>query len=137
MTADPQTRFWAKVVRDAETGCFIWLGSNNGSYGTFFLDSRCRRAHGVAYEWTFGPVPDGLVLDHLCRLTLCVNPHHLEAVSQRENVRRGEVVKTHCIKGHPLTLANTYRGTWGRRCRDCALRFNRESQARRRLSRAS
>lgn len=75
---------------DAETGCWVWTGSRSGAgYGNFRDGRTVRNAHRAMYERVHGPVPDGLSLDHLCRNTLCVNPEHLEAVTQTENMRRG------------------------------------------------
>jgi hypothetical protein len=79
----------------------------------------------VAYELFVGPIPEGLELDHLCRNPSCVNPAHLEAVTHRENVRRGDLhlvfgSRTHCTMGHEFTDENTYpRPTGGRGCREC------------------
>lgn len=80
------------------------------------------RGHIAAWEAVNGPVPDGLVLDHLCRVRRCQAPHHLEAVTQSENELRKRWAyrarRTHCAKGHPLTHALvTPEG--GRLCRTC------------------
>ena len=84
-------------------------------------------AHRVAYEIIKGKIPDGLDLDHLCRNKVCVNPDHLEAVTRRENLMRGntiiakEVKQTHCKRGHPLSGNNLY--FYGfRRCKKCHLK---------------
>lgn len=83
-----------------ETPCWVWVKRSHASrtapgscYGLMRFDGRDRRAHRVYYEWHKGPVPDGLVLDHLCQVTLCVNPDHLEPVTNAENVRRGTRTK--------------------------------------------
>lgn len=83
-------------------------------------------AHRFAYELLVGPIPTGLTLDHLCRRPACVNPSHLEPVSLRDNILRGEgpvalgARVTHCPQGHPYDLFNTYIDPSGtRRCRTC------------------
>jgi hypothetical protein len=89
-------------------------------------------AHRVAWELMRGPIPRGMTIDHLCRMPLCVNPSHLEVVTLKENVLRGfgspamNARKTHCLKGHPLTLDNVYLYRGSRSCRMCMrARFKR------------
>lgn len=73
-----------------ETGCILWLGTvDPKGYGRIHAGRSGRLAHVVAYEDAIGPVPDGLVLDHKCRVRCCVNPLHLEPITQGVNVRRG------------------------------------------------
>ena len=77
-------------VRVDPSGCWIWSGSLNGrGYGQMYWRGRVRRAHRVSYALLKGPLVEGLDLDHLCRVTLCVNPAHLEQVTHLVNVRRG------------------------------------------------
>ena len=90
-------------------------------------------AHRACYELKRGKVPDGLVLDHLCRVRRCLNPDHLEPVTRSENVRRGDcpaavaasnkargAAITHCVHGHKYTKENTVRTKEGRRrCKSC------------------
>jgi hypothetical protein len=118
-------RFWTKV-RFTEP-CWLWTGSRNwGGYGQFRLHQRLLLAHRWAYEFCVGPIPEGLTLDHLCRVHNCVNPEHLEAVTHRENVLRGtgptalNAARTHCVNGHAFTPDNLYPlATGHRRCAAC------------------
>lgn len=124
-----ETRFWAKVEKEGHDGCWVWTGAlsaaRSNAYGCFRIDGASVRAHRWAYEHFVGPIPDGLTIDHLCRNTRCVNPAHLEAVTQRENNLRGigppavNARKTHCVRGHPLSGDNVR--IWGgaRWCREC------------------
>jgi hypothetical protein len=121
-------RFWGKADTSAgPDACWLWRASRErGGYGMFHLDGKKRLAHRVAYELAIGPVPEGLVLDHLCRTRDCVNPKHLEPVTFRENVLRGAGItaqcarKSHCLRGHPLSGPNLYLHSDGRReCRSC------------------
>ena len=120
---DWATRFWTKVRKG--DGCWEWTaGQSKAGYGLFWLDGGMRSAHRVAYELEHGPIPDGLQIDHLCRNRLCVRASHMEAVTQRENVRRGEggrhhAVKTHCPQGHAYDAENTYVKNGRRNCRTC------------------
>ena len=106
-----EERFWAKVEK-TDT-CWLWRGSTtSGGYGHFYFERRTALAHRVSYLWAKGPVPDGLQLDHLCRVRNCVNPDHLEAVTASENCRRGtgpmNSVKEVCFAGHPMEGDNIY-----------------------------
>lgn len=74
------------------TPCWVWqLHISNAGYGTEGVG--CRLAHRVSYETHVGPIPEGMVLDHLCCIRECVNPDHLEPVTQAENVRRSRTAK--------------------------------------------
>jgi len=126
------SRFWGKVLIDFRdpAACWLWTGEiNPDGYGRFHLErpeSRRVPAHRFAYEAQNGPIPDGLVIDHLCRNRTCMNPAHMEPVTNAENLRRGyspsaiNKRKTECIHGHPFSEENTVMGRRGRRCRQCA-----------------
>src|SRR6266568_5486930 len=101
-------RFWAKVDRSG--ACWLWTAHvGEDGYGTFSLDGHHQRAHRIAWVLLRGPIPEGLQIDHLCRVRACVNPDHLEPVTQRENILRGEGIsalcarRTHCPQGHEYT----------------------------------
>lgn len=108
-------------------GCWIWDGALTSSgYGHIGIgNGRMRPAHVVTYEHFRGPVPEGLELDHLCRVRRCFNPWHLEAVTHAENVRRGAATiheKTgRCRKGHDLSIHGYVRNDRNGRmnCREC------------------
>ena len=106
-------RFESKFIPEPNTGCWLWIaGIAGGGYGSYWNGTKKVSAHRFSYEQTRGPIPQGLEIDHLCRQRLCVNPEHLEAVTHRENVLRGDgwtahqARQTHCHRGHPLTPDN-------------------------------
>ena len=134
------------------SGCWVWTKSlNSNGYG-MLSQGRGKpqlRAHRLAYEQAHGPIPDGLELDHLCRVRACINPEHLEAVTHQENIRRGgtpatarrlmqdilarRALRTHCKRGHAWVEANIYIDPRGRRsCRLCTQHVYRDAFEQRR-----
>ena len=118
----PAQRFWSKV--EFTEFCWLWQASNNGiGYGKFHAsggrNASAVYSHRWAYEFCVGPIPQGLTIDHLCRVTNCVNPDHLEPVTIRENILRGPGAKTHCLRGHEFTPDNTMVRAGARWCRKC------------------
>lgn len=135
-----EERFWERVDRLSDNECWVWTGARNrAGYGRLPAprpetgDWTSRYAHRISYEIHRGEIPDGLVLDHLCRNPPCVNPAHLEVVTPGENTLRGESPwainsrKTHCVHGHEYTPENTYvKPTGWRECRTCKRNAERE-----------
>jgi hypothetical protein len=112
LTKDFESRLWAKVDKTAEGGCWIWTAClNDAGYGMIGVSGKPRRAHRVVYELTYGSIPDGKELDHICRVRRCVNPNHLRPVSRRENLTApgslaiiAKYAATYtCVNGHSLT----------------------------------
>lgn len=132
MTVYPpaEVRLRTNLKADPISGCHVWTASvDGGGYGRLMHNGRRVLAHRFAYELVRGPIPGGLVIDHLCRNRRCCNPDHLEVVTFAENVLRGEGApaknarRTHCVNGHALSGANLRvdkRG--GRVCRTCHAR---------------
>lgn len=121
-----EERFAEKIVVSPDD-CWLWQAalSYNG-YGFFHVGGKQLRAHRWAYENFIGPIPEGMTLDHLCRVRHCANPFHCEIVTRAENALRGDgptavnARRTHCIRGHLLADENLRTRPDGRRqCRAC------------------
>lgn len=124
-------RLWSKASITSPAACWLWTAVLiNSGYGRFTWKGKEHLAHRVAYEIMRGPIPEGLTIDHLCRVRKCINPFHMEPVTKRENTLRGKApsaqyaVATHCIQGHPFSTENTYSFTKSsgrprRVCRAC------------------
>lgn len=129
LTPEQEERFWSRVEVHQPSACWEWTGSRSGSgYGSFSLGARHGSfpAHRVAYAILLGRIDPNESLDHLCRNPSCVNPDHLESVSQRVNTLRGYGItsqnakKDRCCAGHELTPNNLYIGPQGwRNCLTC------------------
>lgn len=133
-------------IRPQSTGCWVWTGARTkGGYGITGVRSLSRSsgftqttAHRKVYQLLVGPIPPGLQLDHLCRVRGCVNPAHMEVVTQRENLLRSQgcaavnARKTECNRGHPLSGQNLAVTARGRECRVCVHASQQRVNARRR-----
>ncbi len=121
--------------RGHSTPCWVWqLSLNTAGYGQGLAPgaARVEQAHRFSYRAFTGPIPDGLHLDHLCRVRDCCNPAHLEPVSPAENARRAApfMLHSHCKRGHELAGTNVSVGKWGRRCRLCKNEWARANTTR-------
>lgn len=108
----------------ADSGCWIYPTTTDSGYGVIGLGGRggaTAKTHRVAYEHISGPIPDGMDLDHLCRVRACCNPAHLEPVTRQTNLLRGarKTEQTHCKSGHEFNAVNTRTSTGRRVCRAC------------------
>lgn len=139
--ASLKERFASKWKLNPETGCWDWtacIGSHG--YGLIWnaIVGRQEHAHRVSHLLHKGQIPEGLHIDHLCRRRCCVNPDHLEAVTQDvnnervpDNIADRQRAKTHCPSGHPYDELNTYWLKGGRRdCRECRNKAARDRRAR-------
>ena len=145
----PIERFFEYV--EFTQSCWFWTGARTGNgYGSFTVRKGYHvPAHRWAYSSLMAEIPAGLVIDHLCRQPLCVNPDHLEAVTNRENLRRGSrarggtnrqrtfALKDKCRRGHLYAEAGVFirkngRGYETRKCKQCARETQRQWVAKQR-----
>lgn len=130
-------RFWSKCTPEPNSGCWLWLAATIRGYGVIGMSKskKTMLAHRFAYSALVAPIQGGLTIDHLCKTECCVNPAHMEPVSNAENVRRStareatrirHAAVTHCPAGHEYTPENTYTKFQrnlehtNRQCRACA-----------------
>lgn len=113
-------------IPEPNSGCWLWTGSlHKNGYATLKWDQgkSSEMAHRASYHAFKGDIPDGLVLDHKCKVRSCVNPDHLEPVTYSENNRRSprkSPMKNNCIRGHELSGSNLIVDKKGwRTCRIC------------------
>jgi hypothetical protein len=144
-------RFWKFVDKDgpvpegrADLGpCWLWTGHHSTrGYGYFWGNGKEIIAARFAYESEYGKVPEGLELDHLCKTPPCIRPSHLEPVTHKVNVLRGEGVsamfarRTHCARGHDLTIEGAFyyartKNGFSRRCKRCHMLHCKEQYQKR------
>lgn len=124
------SKFTLKYFINQTTGCWEWTaGKSSGGYAMMYLEGKMIYAHRWSYEYYNASIPSKHSIDHLCRVRHCVNPNHLEAVTSKENTRRGDhsnmglyqKTKTHCPSGHEYSKENTYiKSKKYRVCATCA-----------------
>jgi hypothetical protein len=130
-------RLFSRLIIDQATGCLLWAGSvNSKGYGSISVNGKWRKVHRLAWELEYGPIPAGLQLDHVkargCLYRHCANTAHLELVTPRENVMRGDTLaarnaaQIRCIRGHIFDAVNTAFTVDGRVCRACVCIRQRE-----------
>ena len=126
-----EQRMEEHINYEPNSGCWIWGGATtHDGYAVYKINNKTYYAHRSVYEKEKGPIPDGLTLDHICRVRCCVNPNHLEPMTLRDNIAKGNYGwrkdQTHCKHGHELSgynvMINKSSGrnrTGGRQCREC------------------
>jgi len=133
----PIQRFLQKITINSN-GCWVWTGRlDYYGYGTMKVINKTKKSHRFIYEYYHGMICPDLTIDHLCRNKACSNPIHLEQVTNRENILRGNnpaainARRTHCIHGHKYCTQNAYTPFKGqRRCKWCTLKNNKLSRLR-------
>lgn len=127
-----EDRFHANYVINRETACWEWTARlDRDGYGHLRVDGPRHLAHRFAYTMLVGPIPEGLTIDHLCRVRHCVNPEHMEPVTRAVNTLRGVSFSAQlakqvaCKRGHVFDEANTYRWHGYRICRTCRSEYVR------------
>lgn len=128
LTESELERLFSKIVADPDTGCWNWTGCTGGrGYGQIKFRRRMVYVHRLMYAWAFAPLPNGKskhipTVDHACKNLLCCNPIHLQLLSQRDNILKGDSIsaayarRTHCNRGHLLDGTKKV----GRYCKTCS-----------------
>ena len=106
-----------KLIRtgypDRPDECWPWPGAKmQKGYGLIWLNGRTQRAHRVAYELHIGPIPDGLMLDHICYARDCFNPAHLEPVTHAQNMQNRAGLDANNTSGHRGVFWDKQRSRW-------------------------
>ncbi len=137
---------YARCVELPWSGCWIWMGRLNKGYPKLSFENKTCGGHRVLYEMLIGPIPEGLTLDHLCKIPCCVNPAHLEPVTLSVNMKRADRTgmggyaqrkRTKCIHGHLFNDENTYWDKHGyRSCKTCQRERERRYYQKRRVQEA-
>lgn len=123
--------------------CLIWPDAVDRGYGRMYVDGTAKRVHRIVWELRNGPIPDGLTIDHLCRIRYCINTDHMELVTSAENSRRRHrpptpiTRATHCRNGHLYTDATTGIEKGRRRCLTCRAASQERKRKRRRRDAAA
>jgi len=132
---DHTASFMQRVESQPSESCWKWHGQfDRNGYGNLTWKGKRTGAHRVSYEVHTGPIPEGMQIDHLCRNKTCVNPAHLEPVTQQENIRRAAAAKTHCRNGHEYSAVDVASKPGSARCRKCQSANNRDAYRRRTLA---
>lgn len=128
---------WNVVLHSSklDTPCWFWTGYCANGYGQISVSTNRKRKMIYVHRWLYqhyvGPIPPGEVLHHQCETPHCVNPTHLESMTQQSNIRQFTTKKTHCKHGHPLRGQNLYITSQGTRgCRACNRKTQRDLGAR-------
>lgn len=146
---EAECQFWQRVIKPAmgepTLGCWKYQGHHSDDgYATYKYNGRMWRVHRLTYTLVIGAIPAGRELDHTCRHRWCVNPYHLEPVTCRENLLRGNTIaaanarKTHCKRGHEFTPENTMIRQGNKRaCRTCKREYGRTGYERQAQAKAT
>ena len=135
LAAPVRDRVYARLMLDP-SGCALWTGAlTTGGYGQIEIAGRLCLVHRVVWELEYGPIPEGIQLDHVwdagCRHKHCAALAHLEPVTPAENSQRRAARITNCTRGHEYTPQNTYTDSAGKRgCRTCRVDATRRWRTR-------